>query len=199
VGIAEVGWPGRTGPRRVSKANGKGGPPPSLGRAWVGGSDRRHWTTKALKRFAFPAACRCLRNDGVNGSGPLSGTTTPTAPAGAPLRKALPPRVALGSSFGAVRKLLHRLDPIALHSTVCAAASCRGRNGSSRDGELGIGYSFRNLRRLERPTSPHSALLTRFSNQTRYRGQAIRQTKRLSFCEYHYDLTRLRAVLLFAV
>lgn len=35
MGIAEVGWPGRNGPRHVSKANGKGGPPPSLGRAWV--------------------------------------------------------------------------------------------------------------------------------------------------------------------
>ena len=78
MGPQEVALARRKEPEHVSKVNAKAGPPPSLSRAWVGGPDRLPCDGNPRNRFAFPAAYRCLRNDGVNGSSPLSGTTTST-------------------------------------------------------------------------------------------------------------------------
>ncbi len=55
-----------------------------------------------MKTLAFPEAVEGLRNDGVTGSNPVSGTTLPQGKSAIPLRKAFRLGAIVGPCWGAL-------------------------------------------------------------------------------------------------
>ena len=75
MGPQGVAFRGITGPERFRKETPESVSLGALGGAWEGRPGRSSGPAKPLFLLAFQKGYRCLRNDGVVGSSPSSGTT----------------------------------------------------------------------------------------------------------------------------